>query len=477
MPKSFHFNFLTSKLQVKKLLRFTLISVLICCGMLSDCGQAIAQKLPKSGYEQRIRKVVSDIRLIDTHEHLMNEAEALAAPADFSTLFTNYQVSDLISAGMLPEKAYGSFKAKDGDADTKWTAVKESWANMRATAYGRSVLIASRDLYGIEDLNENTYQELSKRIKAAHVKGYYEKILKEKSRIDACLIMEYNTSNPRDVEKEGNCNFRRFFVYDKYCSFFGYNKMRSRLSNYGIDFTTLPQLESLIDSVFAQDVKKGIQGAKFGIAYYRTLKFDDVSRENATAVFERMKANPDQIYAFDEAKPLQDFIFFKVLSLCDKFKLPVQIHTGLQTGSGNEITNSNPAGLTKAFFKYPSLKFCLLHAGYPYGGELATLAKNFPNVYIDMAWSALISPSYTRRYLQEFIETVPTNKIMAFGGDSQTVEGAYGASVLARETVATTLIQMVKEGYLTETEAVDTAKKILRGNAITIYNLNPSSFQ
>ena len=252
--------------------------------------------------------------------------------------------------------------------------------------------------------------------------------------------------------------------------------MSARLSNYGKDFSTLPQLEMLIDSVFEQDVKMGIQGAKFGVAYYRTLNFEEVSRETATAVFEKMKANPDHLFSFSEAKPLQDFIFFKLLSLCDKYRLPVQIHTGLQTGNGNEISNSNPTGLVKAFFKFPGVRFCLLHASYPYGGELATLAKNFPNVYIDMAWSALISPSFTRRYLQEYIETVPINKLMAFGGDSQTVEGAYGASALARETVEITLTQMVKEGYLTETEALAIPRKILRENAITIYNLKPMSF-
>ncbi|MCK9413937.1 MAG: amidohydrolase family protein [Prolixibacteraceae bacterium] len=460
---------------MNQLMRTTIISILISFFGQGLNAQSTISVLPKPGFEKRIQNAVNAIRLIDTHEHLMSETEALASPADFSTLFTNYQQSDLISSGMAPDKAYSTLKGKDKGVDEKWSATKDGWANMRTTAYGRSVLIAARDLYGIADLNELTYGELSKRIREAHKKGYYETILKQKAKIDACLIMEYNTTNPRDVVNEGNCNFRRFFVYDKYCSFFGYNKMRTRLSNYGIEFSTLPQLESLIDTVFAQDVKKGIQGAKFGVAYYRTLKFDDVSRENATAVFEKMKSNPDHIYLFEEAKPLQDFIFFKLLSLCEKYKLPVQIHTGLQTGSGNEITNANPTGLAKAFFKFPGVKFCLLHAGYPYGGEMATLAKNFPNVYIDMAWSALISPAYTRRYLQEFIETVPNNKIMAYGGDSQTVEGAYGASVLARETVASTLIQMVKEAYLTESEALDVAKKILRENAINIYNLKPMS--
>jgi len=429
------------------------------------------RQLPIPGYEQRIRQSVNAIRLIDTHEHLMSEAEALAAPADFSCLFTNYQQSDLISSGMISEKVYNILKGRETKLEDKWDAVKEGWENMRTTAYGRSLLITAKDLYGIDDLNEKTYRDLSIRIRAAHQPGYYETILKQQSKIDACLIMEYNTTSPREVEKEGNCNFRRFFVYDKYCSFFGYNKMRARLSNYGIEFSTLPQLELLIDSVFAMDVRKGIQGAKFGVAYYRTLKFDEVNRETASATFEKLKANPDHLFNFEEAKPLQDFIFFKLLSLCEKYKLPVQIHTGLQTGSGNEITNANPTGLARAFFKFPNVKFCLLHASYPYGGELATLAKNFPNVYIDMAWSALISPSYTRRYLQEFIETVPINKIMAFGGDSQTVKGAYGASILARETVSSTLIQMVREGYLSEAEGLIVAAKLLRENAIKIYNI------
>ena len=432
---------------------------------------AQSSQLPTPGFEQRIANAVNAIRLIDTHEHLVSEKEALAGASDFSCLFTNYQQSDLISSGMLPEKVYAILKGKETKLDDKWASMKEGWENIKTTAYGRSVLITAKDLYGIDDLNDKTYRELSYRIRDAHKPGYYETVLKQKSKIDACLIMEYNTTNPREVEKEGNCNFRKFFVYDKYCSFFGYNKMRTRLSNYGIDFSTLTQLESLIDSVFAMDVRKGIQGAKFGVAYYRTLKFEEVPRATANSIFEKLKSDPDHLFTFEEAKPLQDYIFFKLLSLCEKYKLPVQIHTGLQTGSGNEITNANPAGLARAFFKFPGVKFCLLHAGYPYGGEMATLAKNFPNVYIDMAWSALISPSYTRRYLQEFIETVPVNKIMAFGGDSQTVEGTYGASILARETVTATLVKMIQEGYLSEVEALDVSGKILHENAIKVYNI------
>ncbi len=434
-------------------------------------SQSSIRKLPDKGFEKRIYEAVFSIRLIDTHEHIMSEMDALASPADFSCLFTNYQMEDLISSGVTSAKMYNTFKRKDATLDEKWEVIKNNWSYTRHTGYGRSVLIAARDLYGIDDLNEKTYTELSKRIKDVHKPGYYEYILKVKAKTDACFIMEYNTTNPRDVEKEGNCNFRRFFVYDKYVSFYGFDKMNARMSNYGKKINSLRDYEALIDSVFTQDVKIGIQGAKFGVAYGRSLKFDDTPRETADAVFEKMKTDPKRIFPFEEAKPLQDYIFFKLLSLCDKNNLPVQIHTGLQTGTGNDINNSNPTGLVKAFFKFPGVRFCLLHSGYPYGEEMATIGKTFANVYVDMAWSALISPAVATQYLQEFIETVPLNKIMAYGGDSQTVEGAYGASVLARESVSQALINEVKTGYLTEDEAIDIAKKILRDNALSIYNL------
>ncbi|MCB9502019.1 MAG: amidohydrolase family protein [Deferribacteres bacterium] len=122
----------------------------------------------------------------------------------------------------------------------------------------------------------------------------------------------------------------------------------------------------------------------------------------------------------------------RLVDLAEEFDLPMQIHTGLQAGNGNIITNSNPTHLTQLIMSHPRVDFCLFHGGYPYGGELAVLAKNFPNVYIDMCWSAIISPSYSKRYLHEWIETVPANKILAFGGDYSVVELVYAHSVMAK---------------------------------------------
>ena len=104
------------------------------------------------------------------------------------------------------------------------------------------------------------------------------------------------------------------------------------------------------------------------------------------------------------------------------------------------------------------------------------LAKHYPNVYIDMCWMHIISPAASKRYLEEWLLTVPSNKIMAFGGDAS-VEWTYGHSVIARINVTEVLTKMVNDGYYSESEAITIAEKILRTNAIELFNLEKSDNQ
>lgn len=161
----------------------------------------------------------------------------------------------------------------------------------------------------------------------------------------------------------------------------------------------------------------------------------------------------------------------RIIAQLRKYDIPMQVHTGLQAGDGNDISNSNPALLANLFLEYRDVRFSLFHGSYPYGGELSALAKGFRNVYLDMSWLYIISPSYAERYLHEWLETVPANKIMAFGGDYHNVENAYGHSLMARAVVAKVLVEKVRTGYLTETEAMDVARRILRDNAIELFRI------
>ena len=164
------------------------------------------------------------------------------------------------------------------------------------------------------------------------------------------------------------------------------------------------------------------------------------------------KLIPESV-AIEEMKPLQDYIIHEMIREAEKRRLPVQIHTGLHEGNENIIDNSNPVHLVNLFMEYRGAKFDIFHGGWPYCGELGALAKNFPNVYIDMCWMHIISPSRSRSALSDLLDEVPANKIMGFGGDYLFVEGVYGHAVIAKENIARVFAEKVDEGSYTMDEA------------------------
>ena len=108
-------------------LKSNILIIVIFIGSQHTISQVVARPIPKPGFEKRITEAVNSIRLIDTHEHLISEKEALAGVAYFSTLFINYQLEDLISSGAPSDQLYSVFKSKDKSLDEKWGVFKNFW--------------------------------------------------------------------------------------------------------------------------------------------------------------------------------------------------------------------------------------------------------------------------------------------------------------------------------------------------------------
>jgi uncharacterized protein len=424
-------------------------------------------EVPNPGFEERITSSVNEIRIIDTHEHLATEESRIqsAKDIDFTYLFSHYAKEDLISASNnkgLVEIIYNT----DFPLSDRWELFEPYYNAMRSTGYGRVPLIIARDLYGISEINESTIKELSAKIRNASKPGFYEYVLKDKAKIDL------------SIQDMGHQNYdKNFYRHVERFSQFALVSSGSEIRNFGEQYNTpinsIKDYLKLLRMVFVKGVNSGMVGVKTGAAYLRILKFENVSKERGEEVFKSL-LNNSQV-STEDIKAVQDFLMHRMLDLVDEFDLPIQIHTGLQAGNGNIITNSNPTHLANLFMEYPDIDFILFHGGYPYGGELGTLAKNFPNVFIDMCWTYVISPSYSERYLHEWIETIPSNKIMGFGGDYSFVEAVYAHSVMARQTIANVLIEKVRTRYLSENEAIEIAKMILRENALRIFKLDGKS--
>lgn len=440
---------------------------------------------------ERIREEVEKIPLVDTHEHTMPEAERNQYAVDFGYLFAHYNTSDLVSAGMpprlmeavrLPMHNYRLVHVKrmklrrfiteperwDMSLEERWQALAPFWEAIRNTAYARQTLITIKDIFGIDDLNKDTYRPLSKAIADSRRPGWYRHILKEKANIAVSILDAQMTDVDRKL-------FAPVMRLDHFITPQTRRDLVSLEEEAGIAIHSLDDLVKAMRLTLEKYLAKGIVGIKNGLAYERTLKYDKVGRNEAETVFNQIVRHLGEGPSWREAKPLQDYMMHQVIRAALEAGLPLQIHTGLQEGNENIITNANPTHLINLFIEYREAKFDLFHGGYPYIHEWATLAKNFANVYADLAWMHLISPEIGRQLLHELIETVPGNKIMAFGGDAVTVEMAYGHSRMARQVVARVLTEKVVEGYLTDDEAITLARRILRDNPAALFKLSVPS--
>jgi len=406
--------------------------------------------------------------IIDTHEHLEFEEAMLERKKketlDFNQLFQHYLKDDLVSAGYTSQ-IHNLVTNKKLPAGERWEILEPFWNATCNTGYARVVIITARDLYGIEGFSSETIEELSRKINESAKPGWYKTVLKDNAKIDLSIVDGGHVMPDHEF-------FYHVERFDNFIFVFSKSEIYELGNKHGIEINNLDDYVLALEKAFNEGMEYGMVGVKSGLAYNREIHYENTTKEKAEAalneIFNEENSKPLE---FETVRPLQDYIMHRVLDLANEHDLPVQIHTGLHAGGKNEIRNSHPALLTNLFNEYPDVKFCIFHSAYPYGAEMSVLAKNYPNVFIDMCWSHIISPYYSERYLHEWLETVPANKIMAFGGDYSPAELAYGHSVMARKVVAKVLIEKVAGGYFTEQEAIDIAHRILRDNALEIFKL------
>jgi hypothetical protein len=422
---------------------------------------------------QRLFKEIEGISLFDSHEHTWPEADRNAFGFSFFDWFRHYAGSDLVSAGLSPITGQSILTPSPMSFAERWAAISPFWQSARFTGYGRALLLAARDLYDVDDINDQTWQGLNDRILAANQPGLYWHVLRERANIEHCIV---------DPQEPGVWN-QELFSQARRWDNFAQVWRRQNVSEFGrpfdLEISSLDDYLKALDYSFERAVAAGIVGLKIGVAYTRSILFEAVSNTTAETIFERLVDRPPVLIGTEEppalsqqeAKPLQDYLFHQVIRRAIDCGWPIQIHTGMHEGNGNILRNSDPTLLTNLLLQYPQARWDLFHAGYPWSSHMAVLGKNFRGVHVNLCWLWIISPEVARRTLSEWLDTVPVNKIIAFGGDYLFVEGTYAHSRMAREGVARVLSEKVETGYLSEEEAMQIAQLILHDNAARLFGL------
>jgi predicted TIM-barrel fold metal-dependent hydrolase len=237
-------------------------------------------------------------------------------------------------------------------------------------------------------------------------------------------------------------------------------------------------LKQVVTPILEQQKANGAVAEKFEIAYLRSFGFDDVPQPEAARVYAlwRNRTSPDPA----QYKRLQDFLFRYIAAECGRLNMPVHLHTISGGGGYFSIAGDNPL-LLEPLFNDPRLRktsFVLLHGGWPFIHEIGALLQK-PNVYLDLSQQSLmISPRTMSQWLREWLELYP-EKVL-YGTDAYPYspsmgweETAYIANRNIRQSLGIALTGMLRDDEITPTRAAELARMVLRGNAESLYQLQP----
>jgi len=408
---------------------------------------------------------------IDTHEHLLEEKQRFQGTShpriksdDWTLLFSHYLNSDLTTSGM-PAAQMNRFFSPKIDPIDKWKILAPYWPAVKHTGYGQAVHRTIQELYEVEELSAQTVRKVQAGYDKTRKPGFYQSILCDRANIESCQVnclsrpfMESDmpTLLMQDLSILGMINGPDFKHY---------------VPPTGIEVKNLTDWHKVIDWWFAKYATYAV-AVKSQQAYSRDIDYEKVPPEKVESIFTK-KLEGKGLTA-PQRKALEDHLFWYAVDKATQHNLPVKLHTGYYAGhDGMPLGRliNNPGSATDLCRRSPQSRFVFMHICYPYYEELISVAKHYTNAYIDMCWSWIINPLAAKDFLKKYLVTAPANKILTFGGDYIPVEPVLGHAIIARMGIAQALSELVEEGWLSQSDALELTDTIMHGNARLIFNL------
>lgn len=421
---------------------------------------------------QEIRAYLDTVPVIETHEHYLGNTEPVDDIFDF--LLASYSISDFQSATFRMEKDFDGLMNKKLSFEKRYDIFERAYKRTNNTAYIKAVEAGLDACWGIKEVNKRTIRELSEKMKKRG-QGFYSKMM-DKFKIRAKIVDIYDVDNFMKVIKGENKN------YSGYCRFAfplpKFHDIHRHWDIHWLEINTGNRIKTLDDYISSFEIllKKALD---FGVicmkdqsAYRRAMDYGYPGKAAAEEIFNKIIYNPSDIFGTAEAEDLDDWLFNYFLELAVKHNLPVQVHTGHLAGIGGDIARANASHLLKTLELHKNVAFDLFHGNWPFMDEYLFIGKNYPNVFLDLCWVQSIDPVYCIELMKRALVTVPHIKLMAFGGDTGSIENTVGYLILARDNVACALSEMVDMGWISMDDAKQIARDWFFNNPNEFFKLN-----
>lgn len=401
--------------------------------------------------EKGLIAAMEEFEIIDCHEHLGPEKRRTDTTVDVFTLFSHYTRGDLSVAGMS-EQVYQSLFNQDIPLERRWQLFAPFWEQIRWGSYARAALLAAQKFYNVDDINDKTYQSLSAAMKKMNVPGIYEQVLRKTCNIRTALTQCGSTELGSPLLTPVMP-----MVYDL--------ETWHAVSQPGLaPAANIRSVDDYLDAVRNYVVRVKSEGA-VGLKMMSN-PYAAPSREQAISAFERLHSGTES--RLPVPNPLRDYIVDETIAFASKQDLVIAVHTGYW----GDFRTLDPLHTIPILQRHPNARFDIYHLGYPWMREAIMLGKGFANVWLNLCWTHIISQRFVMIALDEAIDVIPMNKLLAFGGDyGLPVEKVYGHLVMAREDVARVLARRIQDNQMTESQALTLAHKWFWDNPKALYRL------
>ncbi|MFL5245308.1 MAG: amidohydrolase family protein [Gemmataceae bacterium] len=427
-------------------------------------GHSAPQPTRETETYRRIKKYLDSVPAIDTHDHLMPFDKLPYVETEYGkgmNLFSLWRNSYYTWNHQLTAWQPG------GKFEDWWTKAKHDFDNSRAASFYRYQLPAFQDLYGIDfdRITDTQARDLNSRIFRNYLdQRWLYQVITERANIELMFNdpywarFDFRTSYPFGVLVFNVTTLVSGFHSSEFKS--EWDDPYQFAKKKGLQVESFDDYLAVLDRLFQEAKEHGAVCLKTTLAYQRSLHFEKVLKDRAAKVFGKKRSQLTE----GQVKEFEDYIMWRLVELSAKYELPFQIHTGQA-----RVQGSNPMLLVDLIEANPKTKFILFHGGYPWVGETGVIVmRHGAHVWIDSVWLPTLSYSAAKRAFHQWLEVMPSNKIM-WGADCNHAEGIYCATEFTRRCLAEVLAEKVDSGDLLEDHALRIGRQILRDNALELF--------
>lgn len=416
-----------------------------------------------------LREFVEHLPIVDVHEHHLPE---IIHQREVNLL----QLFQQSYAGWAQARPY-CLPSESRDADpmlatagpTTWEALAPFLDHSGSNFFVRNLVRAVVDLHGgggVPEITRANWQALDASVRAAHRRPEWQHEVLNRARVTTVITDAYNDPllDPRPTL---GANYRSVMRTNSLA--LGWhpdshdhndNRAHELLKRVGLKAESFDEYLVALEKLVAGLATRGQVALKNSLAYDRDINFDEPNEPLARAAWGKVSPPPAERKAFG------DFIVDYLCRIAAARDIPVQLHLG--TGI---IRGSHPLGVAGLIERHPRTRFLLMHLAYPWSRDLLGMAFVYRNIWLDLTWSFLLSPSHFKLALHEAIEVLPNEFRMMLGGDNWHVEETYGAMQTARRLITEVLDEKLASGYFCRATAERLARRMLHDNAREFFQL------